>query len=188
MLHILCTLPIFFCLLVGCNAPQDGSQFPIRTQQNLHSTTAHTIVLYIITDTGTPIQQFSVDIQRNGKNRNIPCYDRGGNDYDQPNDGIYVCISKGAYTKYININIKSFAKTRQEKILYTGLLRTDNLTQNTFGFQLTRGINQNMLLRTANTSQKTSYSMENQSWFFTILGWGILVFLYFGILWRHKRQ
>ena len=188
MLRLLYYLSILLSLLAGCNHPQNGSQFPIRTQQNLHGTSAHTIVLYIITDSGTPSQQFSAEIQRNGKTRNIPCFDSGGNDYDQPNDGIYVCISKGAYTKYINVNIKAFPKTRQEKILYTGLLRTDNLTQNTFGFQLTRGINQNMLLRTANTGHKKSYSMENNGWFFTILAWSILVFLYFGIVWRTKKQ
>jgi len=182
-LHILTILLLIFSW--GCNSslqPQESSQLKKELSQS------QDIIIHIITDGEIPFQSLTADIQRNGNTSTIFCRDNGGNDYDQPNDGIYVCVSEGGYAQYININIIGITQNNQKNSLFSGLLRSNDINQNNFGFHLTKGINKYLLLRTANSSTEGSYSMKDQVWRFILLTYGLLIFLYFGILWLHRRN
>jgi hypothetical protein len=146
------------------------------------------IIIYITTDSSFPFETISADITRNGNESTVSCSDNGGNDYDQPKDGTYVCISKGGYAMYLNVHITAVTANKKTLSLFSGLLRTNDLSQNNFSFHLTKGLNRFILLRTANSSSEGAYSMKDQVWRFILVTWGLLLFLYFGILWLQKKS
>jgi hypothetical protein len=126
------------------------------------SQSSHDLILHIRTDSTLPFRELKATIKRNGSSTTVPCLDSGGNDYDLPGDGIYICISRGGYAKYINANIYAINTENKKVSLYAGLLRSDNLAQNNFGFHLLKGINNYSLLRSANTSPESAYSSTDK--------------------------
>ena len=181
-------LVLVVVITIGCsNKSTVPPNSDVRTTyENLSQ--SHDVIIFITTDSEFPFEAMTADISRNGNDSSVSCTDNGGNDYDQPKDGTYVCISKGGYAMYLNVHITGVTKENNKISLFSGLLRTNDLSQNTFSFHLTKGLNRFMLLRTANSSSDGAYSMKDQVWRFILVTWGLLLFLYFGILWLQKRR
>ena len=180
---------VFVFLSVVCGCGPQGDQFP--SQRDMLPPNGggqdQPIVLFIVVDESVPFREFTANIQRNGVKSTVPCTDRGDNDYDQPDDGVFVCISRGGYSKYLNVHISAVTEQRKTETLFSGLIRTDDRAQESFYFHLTRGINHYMLIRTAGSSNESSFSRNDQAWQFIVLVWTIMIFLYFGVLWLKKK-
>jgi hypothetical protein len=180
------TLFFLFFYSLGCTQP--GSHFPSQREMlpPQRGGQDYPIVLHIIVDEEVPYREYTANFQRNGVKTTVPCKDRGDSDYDQPDDGVYVCISQGGYSKYVNVHISAVTEQRKVDNLYSGLIRTDDRSQDSFYFHLTRGVNHYMLIRTAGSSNESSFARNDQAWRFIVLVWTIMIFLFFGALWKNK--
>lgn len=145
------------------------------------------LVIQIVTLQKSVFSSYVASIRRTDKAVDVPCSDTISNNYDEPNDGIYSCVSIGEYTKTTAMSIYGI-QNGQRTLLYSGAARTDNISQPFISFQLIQGMNGPMLMRNSYHHNQSAFTMLQNNWHWVGIAWSILIMHFVGMLVLHTRK